>query len=180
MEEGRGPYRWAKSQKGWLNDRPTLRLMYVVVGDGQCVGGHASSVYLNVAEGEIEPRWGCRIKTEHRGCCLLDTAASSPPPGHLPYCRTGSYSGRSSPPAYPHEETLHCLGTPESPVHTHTYIYEHIRTRLNALALYHEVQSQRWTWANSLLTPCLSLHFLWRKDLHFYELEWSAFIFKNL
>lgn len=94
--------------------------MCVVVCDGLCVRERAFwSVCLKEGEGGTERRSRCQIKTERPPRCRLDTAASPPPPGLLLYCRTGSCSGRSSPPAYPHEETLHCPGNPESPVHIH-------------------------------------------------------------
>lgn len=124
--EWRGRKRWDKVTQ---RVAPTLRLMCVAVCDGLCEGEHAYyCVCLQGAEGETECRWGCQVKTERPGHCLLDTAASPPPPGRLPYCRTGSCSGRSSPPAYPHEERLHCPGTPESPVHTQTCSQIHTNT----------------------------------------------------
>lgn len=101
---------------------PTLRQMCVVECGGLCEGGHAFwSARPKAAEGETGHRSGCPIMTARPGHCLLGTAASPPPPERLPYCRTGSYSGRSSPPACPHEETLHCLGSPGSPVHTRVH-----------------------------------------------------------
>lgn len=99
-------------------ERVTLRRMCVVVCDGLCVSEHAYwSVYLNVAESETELHSGCRARMECPGRCRLDTAASLPPPGCLPYCRTGSCSGRSFPPACPHEGSRHCPDTPELPVY---------------------------------------------------------------
>lgn len=123
-EGGKVP--WSERQ----DNRPTPRLMCAVASDGLCVAEHACrSACLCGAGGQTEPR--CLIKTgQDPGCCLLDTAASPPPPGHLPYCTTGSCSGRSSPPAYPPGESLRCPDNPASPVPTQSCTHARVKSEL--------------------------------------------------
>lgn len=113
------------------NPGSTPRPMCAVECDGLCGGERAcGGLRRRGAEGEsgIRGRSSGLIMTARPWQRLLDTAASAPSPGRRPYCRTGSCSGRSSPPVCPREETLHCRGNPESPVLTHTHTHAPVGT----------------------------------------------------
>lgn len=100
--------------------------MCAVECDGLCGGeGACEGLRRRGAEGESPGRSAGLIK-QRPWQRLRDTAASAPSPGRPLYCRTGSCSGRSSPPVCPHEETRHCRGSPGSPVLTHTRTRGHI------------------------------------------------------
>lgn len=120
------------------NPGSTPRPMCAVECDGLCGGERAcDGLRRRGAEGESGTRGRSAglIMTARPWQRLPDTAASAPSPGRLLCCRTGSCSERSSPPACPHEETLHCRGNPESPVLTHAYthIYTHPWVHLSSI-----------------------------------------------
>lgn len=103
--------------------------MCVYVGVALSVCEHAESVCL--CAGECVSECHCDPQVELRGPMhsLMDRVASRPPPGHPPYCRTGSCSGGYAPPVYPHGEPPHCLGNPELPTHTHNVLFNEFQTK---------------------------------------------------
>lgn len=133
QERERKRRKWQKAQ----NPGSTPRRRCAVECDGLCGGERAcEGLRRKGAEGESGIR-GCSlglIMTARPWQRLLDTAASAPSPGRLPYCRTGSCSERSSPPVCPHEETLHCRGNPESPVLTHAHTHTHPWAHLSSIS----------------------------------------------